>query len=260
MRKAQHRLGDVGESGDAAAAVGAELAVVFRLHFARCIFFDIAARHDPVAALGGEAGANVNVRVRVGIGAGGVVHPDARFATFEIDLAHGDLDAGAATRADLDLAASANGAGGDTDFELAVDVGHALSLRLAEGARLFDDPSTCSGQAATPSADANRFRFDGSGGAYPAPLSESSLPGDEGGTSSTAARTQRVFSIGTDANCLVLQRKRRTVRKERRADFGPTNKTVLDHERVRALDHVDLFCAARRFGICLTADEEVARR
>ena len=131
---AQHLFRDIGESGDAARPVGAELAVILGLYLARGVFLDIAARHDPFAAFLFEAGADVDRGIGVGIGAGGVVDADAGLAALEIDLAHGDAHAAAAFRADLDLAAAADRAGGHPDVEFAVDVGHAKSL-LESGAR-----------------------------------------------------------------------------------------------------------------------------
>lgn len=61
-------------------------------------------------------------------------------------------------------------------------------------------------QAALPSARANGFRFNGSGGAYPAPLSESSLPGD-GGDDRPQPRA-----------CRALRQGRRTIHDEQGVD------------------------------------------
>jgi hypothetical protein len=49
---AQGALHHIGKGGDAAAAVGAELAVVLGFDRAGCVILDIAARDDPVAAQG----------------------------------------------------------------------------------------------------------------------------------------------------------------------------------------------------------------
>ena len=133
--RAQDLLRDIGEGRDAAGAVGAKLAVVFRLHFAGGIFLNIAAGHDPFAALLFEPGANIDGGGRIGIGAGGIVDADAGFAAFEVDFPHGDAHAAAALRADMDLAAATDRAGGDADVEFAVDVGHALALLEAEKER-----------------------------------------------------------------------------------------------------------------------------
>jgi hypothetical protein len=47
---AEHRLADPGEGLDAAGAVGAELAVILRLHFALEDFLHVSPAPDPVAA------------------------------------------------------------------------------------------------------------------------------------------------------------------------------------------------------------------
>ncbi len=126
---AQNALCNIREGGHAAAAVRAELAIVFGLHFARRVFLDIAARHDPFAAQRGQAGANVDGGVLVRIGAAGVVDADRFLAALQLYFAHGDTNAAAGFCADMHLAAAANGAGGDAYFErsvfdMGIDVGH----------------------------------------------------------------------------------------------------------------------------------------
>ncbi len=148
--RAQHPPGDIGKGGDAARAVGPQLAIVLRPDFARRVILDIAALELPRAAQLRQAGADVDLRRRVGVGAAGVVDPHRRLAALEVDLAHGDR-----AGADVDLAAAADRAGGDADVECAVYVGHAHAL-LTGGAR------TDGMVPPAPSADANRFRFDGS--------------------------------------------------------------------------------------------------
>src|SRR5690606_23059788 len=105
-------------------AVGAELAVVFGLHFARFVFLDVAAGELPFAAQWRETGGDVDRGLRIGIGAGGVVDPDRRLSArgLEVDLAHRHLE-----RPDVDLAAAADRAGGDAYFEMGIDVGHESS-------------------------------------------------------------------------------------------------------------------------------------
>ena len=166
----QHALGDIGESRHAARAIGAELTVILRLDFARVIFLYIAAFELPFAAQRGETLADIDLRIGIGVGAGGVVDADRRLASrgLKVDLAHGNLAV-----SDVDLAAAADGAGGDANFQLAVDVGHAKCLLKAEAVFRRSGPTT-------PSADANRFRFNGSGGDYPTPLSQSGSPGMAG--------------------------------------------------------------------------------
>src|SRR5690606_33392374 len=58
--RAQRSAQRGGERGDAARAVGAELAVVFRLDLARGVFLDVAAGELPFAAQGREAGGDVD--------------------------------------------------------------------------------------------------------------------------------------------------------------------------------------------------------
>ena len=134
---AQGALDRIGELRNTARAVGARttlgLAIVLGLHLAAVVSLDIAARHDPVAAQLGQAGVDVDQRIGVGIGAGGVVDADRGLAAFQIDLAHGDADAAAGARADMDLAAATDRAGGDANFDGAVDVGHvSFSLQQAD--------------------------------------------------------------------------------------------------------------------------------
>jgi hypothetical protein len=57
------RLRTLGKGCDAAAAVGAELAVVLGAGFALGDFLDVAAGADPVAAELGQAGHDVDARV-----------------------------------------------------------------------------------------------------------------------------------------------------------------------------------------------------
>ena len=93
---------------------------------ARVVALDVAARLDPLAAQLGQAGADVDAGVGVGVGAGGVVDVERRLAAagIEVDRAHRD-----AQRADVDLAAAADRAGGDADLGAGGDVGHASALQ-----------------------------------------------------------------------------------------------------------------------------------
>ena len=70
-------------------------------------------------------------RRRVGIGAGAIVDPQRRLARLglEVDLAHRH-----AARADMDLAAAADRAGGDLEFGAGGDIGHRAGLSLEGGA------------------------------------------------------------------------------------------------------------------------------
>ena len=114
----------------------AELAVILGLDLAPVYKASTSpARHDPVAAQRGKACIDVDMGLRVGIGAGGVVDPHRRLAALKIDLAHRNTDAGAGARAHVNLAAAADGAGGDADFYRGIDVGHVCSLLTADGAR-----------------------------------------------------------------------------------------------------------------------------
>ena len=124
---AQHALADVGEGRDAAAAVGAELAVVLGADLALGDFLDVAAAADPVAAELGQAGHDVDAGARVGVGAAGVVEVDRRLAGrgLEVDRAHRDVAA-----ADVDLAAAADRAGGDFKFGACGRVAHGTLLFL----------------------------------------------------------------------------------------------------------------------------------
>ncbi len=137
---AQHGLADIGESGDAAGAVRAQLAVILGPHLALRHFLDIAARQLPLAAQFGQAGGNVDQRIGIGVGPGSVIDIDRRFAAggLQIDLPHGHLE-----RADMDFLRAANWPGGDTDFELGIDVGHGLRAPWVGGMgkRLASEPS-----------------------------------------------------------------------------------------------------------------------
>jgi hypothetical protein len=109
------------------------LAVVLRSNLAAIIGLDIAARHDPVAAQLRQPGVDVDHCIGVGIGAGGIIDPHRGLAALKVDLAHGDADSGAGARADMDLAAATDRAGGDANFDGAVDVGHvSFSLQQAD--------------------------------------------------------------------------------------------------------------------------------
>ena len=109
----EHLFADIGEWRDAAAAVGAKLAIVFRLYLALGDFSHIIARHDPRAAQFGKANANVDAGVAVGIGAAGVIHAHRRLTRrrLQMDFAHGDIQ-----RANMDFLTAANRASGDADF------------------------------------------------------------------------------------------------------------------------------------------------
>ena len=65
---AQHLFADIGERRDTAAAVGAELAIVFGADFALEHLLDITAFADPCAADFGQARADVDARIGIGIG------------------------------------------------------------------------------------------------------------------------------------------------------------------------------------------------
>src|SRR3546814_10197312 len=115
-------LADVGEGGDSARTVGAELAVVLGADFALGHVLDVAAGADPRGAEFGEALADVDLGIGVGVGAAGVVDADAGFARMrvEVDLAHRHkdfwADAAAGRARDVDLAAAADRHGGDADL------------------------------------------------------------------------------------------------------------------------------------------------
>jgi hypothetical protein len=110
---AEHLAADVGEGGYSAGTVGAELAVILGLHLALGDFLDVAAGAYPVAAELGKARHDVDRGGGVGIGAGGVVDAERRFAAagLKVDLAHRHAE-----RADMDLAAAADRAGGDLEL------------------------------------------------------------------------------------------------------------------------------------------------
>ncbi len=126
---AQRAFHDVGELRDAGGAIGAGQAVVFGADLARVIFLDIAARDDPVAAQLTQAGIDVDQRLGVGVRAAGVVDAKRGFAArrVEHDLTHGD-----AQRADMYLAAAANGTCRDADFGAGGDVGHDIRSKCSE--------------------------------------------------------------------------------------------------------------------------------
>jgi hypothetical protein len=125
---AKDAAADVGEGGDAARAVGAELAIVLRAGFPCADFLDIAAAADPLAAKLGQAGVDVDGRGRIGVGAAGVVEVERRLARrrLELNRAHRDLEG-----TDVDLAAAADRAGGDggSGGDAGVDVGHESCLQ-----------------------------------------------------------------------------------------------------------------------------------
>jgi hypothetical protein len=75
---AEHFFADIGEWRDAAAAVGAKLAIVLRLYFALGNLSHIAARHNPWAADFIKANANVDTRIAIGIRAAGVIDAHRR--------------------------------------------------------------------------------------------------------------------------------------------------------------------------------------
>src|SRR5439155_1585917 len=77
---AEHALADVGEGLDAAAAIGAELAIVLGPHVALGDFLDVAAAADPAATKLGQTGHDVDALRGVGVGAAGVVEHDRRLA------------------------------------------------------------------------------------------------------------------------------------------------------------------------------------
>src|SRR5690606_36274225 len=98
--------------------------VVFGLLFARFVFLDVAAGELPFAAQRREARGDVDRGGGIAVGAGGVVDAHRRLTRggLKVDLAHGDAE-----RADVDLAAAADRAGGDAYFEMGIDVGHESS-------------------------------------------------------------------------------------------------------------------------------------
>ena len=143
-------------------------------------FLDIAAGELPLAADHRQAGLDVDGLRGIGIGAGSVVHPHRRLAArgLEHDLAHRD-----AKRADVDLAAAADGPGGDADFGAGWDVGHVVSPKNGERAVLWRTPLP-------PSAGVNRIRFSGS--KAPAFLSSADWrsPGDDGSIGASQAASK----------------------------------------------------------------------
>jgi hypothetical protein len=85
-------LADIGEWGDAAAAVGAKLTIVLRLYFALRDLHHIAARHNPWAADFRQTRGNINQGIGIGIGARRVIdaHRGLPRAWLKMDLPHGD--------------------------------------------------------------------------------------------------------------------------------------------------------------------------
>ncbi len=126
---AEDSAADVGEGGDTAATVGAELAIVLWAGLAGGDFLDIAAVPDPVAAKLGEAGVDVDRDVGVGVGAARIIEVERGLAArgFEVNGAHRDLDVGVGRGGRIDLAAAADRAGGDRGSGNAgINVGHGL--------------------------------------------------------------------------------------------------------------------------------------
>src|SRR3546814_9975066 len=80
---AEDLAADVGEGGDAAAAVGTELAVVLGPHLALGDLLDVAAAADPAGADLGEAGVDVDGGIDVGVGAAGVIDADGGLARID---------------------------------------------------------------------------------------------------------------------------------------------------------------------------------
>ncbi len=121
---AEHALADIGEGLDSARTVGAELAVILGAEFALGDFLDIAAAANPVAAEFGETRHDVDAGSGVAVGAGRVVDAQGGLARggFEVDFAHCDVQ-----RADMDLAAAADRAGGDFEFGACGNIGHVSS-------------------------------------------------------------------------------------------------------------------------------------
>src|SRR5690606_1795830 len=99
-----------GEGLHAAAAVGTELSVILGANLALGDFLDIAATPDPVAAKFRQARHDIDVGPGVGVRTARVVHAQRRLARggFQVDLAHRDVE-----RANMDLAAATDRAGGD---------------------------------------------------------------------------------------------------------------------------------------------------
>ena len=161
---AQHLLADIGERRDAAAAVGAELAIIFGADFALGDFLDIAPGADPILADFRETGADVDKGVGVRIGTAGVIHtygllPAGRF---QMDFAHRH-----AALANIDFLAAANRASGNADFGACGDVCHVSHSIKPERGRHRVKPLP-------PSAGVNRIRFSGSQGVTPASQSHDS--------------------------------------------------------------------------------------
>jgi len=166
--RAQHLAADIGERRDAAAAVGAELTIVFRLDLALVDFLDIAARPDPRAAQLVEAGVDVDQGLGIGIGAGRVIDADRGLAALELDFAHRDADAGSAVRRDMDFFRAADRAGGYANFGFCGEVSHFSFLcHFGTRAEFCRNPLP-------PSARVIGIRFSGSQGVTPASQSNDS--------------------------------------------------------------------------------------
>ena len=137
---AEDALADIGKGLDAAAAIRAELAVVFGADFALGDFLDVAAGADPLRAELGQAGHDVDALRGIGVGPAGVVEGDRRLAArrLEVDRAHGDAQAAP----DMDLARAADRPGGD------------FKLGSGRASAIVDSPS--------PYAGVSRIRFGGS--------------------------------------------------------------------------------------------------
>ena len=139
-------------------AVRAEHAVILGPDLALHDLLDIAAAADPVAAQFGEAGHDVDPRLRVGIGAGAVVDAQRRLAgrRLEVDLTHRHPEL-----ADMDLARSADRAGGDLEFGAGRPFGFAQDRHIGHLALLIGSESTGL-KPLPPSAGVSRIRFGGS--------------------------------------------------------------------------------------------------
>ena len=94
--------------------VARDKAVILGLHMAALIVLDIAARHDPVAAQGGQALGDIGLNRGICVGAGTVIDRQGMFAGRGMggDLAHRHADMGVQVAGDVDLARRGQGAGG----------------------------------------------------------------------------------------------------------------------------------------------------